>query len=71
MAVLSKIKSHADAVDYFKDLSFYNKPLKKPKIWCLKSIDWLAEPTFYEQLSLIKTNQMFRGCATSYKVELI
>ena len=31
MAVLPKIKSHSDAVDYFKDLSFYNKPLKKPK----------------------------------------
>ena len=31
MAVLSKIKSHSDAVDYFKDLSFYNKPLKKPE----------------------------------------
>ena len=29
MAVLSKIKSHSDAVDYFKQLPFYNKPIKK------------------------------------------
>ena len=29
MAVLSKIKSHSDAVDYFKELPFYNKPIEK------------------------------------------
>ena len=32
MAVLSKIKPHSDAVDYFKELPFYNKPIKKPKV---------------------------------------
>ena len=32
MTILSKIKSHSDAVDYFKELPFYNKPIKKPKI---------------------------------------
>ena len=32
MAVLSKIKSHYDAVDYFKELPFYNKPIEKPKV---------------------------------------
>ena len=30
MAVLSKTKPHADAVDYYKELSFYNKSIKKP-----------------------------------------
>ena len=30
MAVLSKIKSHPDVVDYFKELVVYNKPIKKP-----------------------------------------
>ena len=25
-----KIKSHSNAVDYFKELPFYNKPIKKP-----------------------------------------
>ena len=71
MAVLSKIKSHSDAVDYFKELSFCNKPIKKPNVEPLKNVDQLAELPFYEQLSLIKTNQAFGGYATSYKVETI
>ena len=71
MAVLSKIKSHSDVVDYFKELPFYNKPIKKPKIKRLKNIDQLAELPFYEQLSIIKTNQAFRGYAMSYKVEIV
>ena len=36
MAVLSKIKSHSDAVDCFKELPFYNKPIEKPKARHLK-----------------------------------
>ena len=48
MTVLSKIKSHSDAVDYFKELPFYNKPIKKPKVKRLKNIDQLAELPFYE-----------------------
>ena len=63
--------SHSDAVNYFKELPFYNKPIEKPKVKCLKNIDWLAELPFYEQLSVIKTNQAFRGYAMSYKVEII
>ena len=43
MAVLSKAKPHFDAVDYFKELPFYNKPIKKPKVKRLKNIDRLAE----------------------------
>ena len=70
MAILSKIKSHSDAVDYFKELPFYNKPIQKPKVKRLKNIDWLAELPFYEQLS-VKTNQALRGYAMSYKVEII
>ena len=46
MAVLSKIKSHFDVVDYFKELPFYNKPIKKPKIKHLKNIDRLVELLF-------------------------
>ena len=71
MTVLPKIKSHSDAVDYFKELPFYNKPIKKPKVKRLKNIDQLAELPFYEQLSVIKTNQAFRGYAMSYQVEII
>ena len=71
MAVLSKIKSHSDVIDYFKELPFYNKPIKKPKVKRLKNIDRLPELPFYEQLSVIKTNQAFRGYEMSYKVEVI
>ena len=71
MAVLSKIRSHSDAVDYFKELPFYNKLIKKPKFKRLKNIDQLAELPFYEQLSVIKTNQAFRGYAMSHRVEMI
>ena len=46
--VLSKIKSHSDAVDYFKELPFYNKPIEKPKAKHLKNIDRLIEFPFYE-----------------------
>ena len=28
MAILSKIKSHSDASNYFKELRFYNKPIE-------------------------------------------
>ena len=71
MVVLLKIKPHSDAVDYFKELPFYNKPIEKPKVKRLKNIDRLIELPFYEQLSVIKTNQAFRGYAMSYKVEII
>ena len=66
--MLSKIKPHSDAVNYFKELPFYNKPIEKPKVKRLKNIDQLAELPFYEQLSVIKTN---RGYAMLYKVEII
>ena len=71
MAELSKIKSHPDVADNFKELPFYNKSIEKPKVKRLKNIDQLAELPFYEQLSVIKTNQAFRGYTMSYKVEII
>ena len=71
MAVLSKIKTHSDAVDYFKELPFYNKPIEKPKVKRLKNIDWFSELPFYEQLNIIQTNQPFEGYVMSYKVEII
>ena len=36
MAILSEIKSHSDVRDFFRELSFYNKPIKKPKVKRLK-----------------------------------
>ena len=71
MEILSKIKSHSNAVDYFKELPFCYKPIKNPKVKRLKNIDQLAELPFYEQLSIIKTDQTFTGYAMSYKVEII
>ena len=68
MTVLSKIKSYSDVTDYFKELPFYNKPIEKPKVKCLKNIDQLIELPFYEQLDVIKTDQAFSGYAMSYKV---
>ena len=62
MAVLSKIKFHSDAVDYFKELPFY-KPIEKTQVKRLKNIDQLGKLPFYEQLTLIKTDQAFRGYA--------
>ena len=71
MAVLSKVKPQSDAVDYFKELPFYNKPIKKPNVKCLENIDRSAELLFYEQLSIIETSQAFRKYAMSKKVEII
>ena len=68
---MSKIKSHSDVIDYFKELPFYNKPIKKPKVKRLKNIDQLIELPFYEQLDVIKTDQAFSGDAISSKVEII
>ena len=70
MTILSNI-NNINGVNYFKELPFYNKPIEKPKLKRLKNIDQLAKLPFYEQLSIIKTNQALRGYAMSYKVEIV
>ena len=67
MTALSEI----NGVSYFKELPFYNKPIKKPEIKRLTDINLLAELAFYEQPNIIKTNQAFKGYAISYKVEIV
>ena len=62
--------SKIDTADYFKELPFYNKPIKIPKVKRLRNIDRLIELPFYEQLNVVKTNQAFSGYAASYKVEI-
>ena len=55
MVVLSKIKPHSDAVGYFKELPFYNKPIEKPKVKILHMIDvWInnGSARMLNQLSL-------------------
>ena len=58
-------------MDYFKELPFYDKHNEKPKVKRLKNIDWLLDLPFYEQPSVIKTNEAFKGYAMSYKVEIV
>ena len=70
MAILSKMKSHSDLISYFKELPFYNKLIERP-IKRLKNIDPLTDLPFYEQLSVMKTDQAFKEYAISYKVEII
>ena len=70
MAILSNVKYRSDANNYFKELPFYNKPIERP-IKRLKNIDPLVELPFYEQLSITKTDQAFKGYPLSYKVEII
>ena len=71
MVTLSEIKSHSEVIDYFKELPFYNKRIKKPKVKRLKKIDQLIELHFYEHLDVMKTDQAFSGYAMSYKVEIV
>ena len=61
MAVLKKIKSHPDAVDYFKELPLYKNHIERPTIKRLKNVDLFSELRFYEELDVIKTDHAFRG----------
>ena len=70
LSLKQKTKPHL-LVDNFKELSIYDKPIEKPKIKRLKSIDLLSEFSFFEELNIIKTNHAFRGYAMSCKVEII
>ena len=71
MTVQKKIKSHPDVINYFKELPFYNTYIEKPKIKSLKNIDLLSELPFYEELSIIKTDQTFKGYVMSNKDEIL
>ena len=62
---------YPDVVDYFKELPFYNKHIKKTKSKRLEKIDLLSELSFYEELNVIKTDNAFRGYPMSYKVQII
>ena len=50
-----------------KNFPFIMSPSKNQKL----NVDQLAKFSFYEQLTVIKTNQAFREYAMSYKVEII
>ena len=58
-------------IDYFKELPFFNVPIEKPKIKRLKNVGLLVEQPFYQQRSIIKTNQAFKAYAMPYKYEIV
>ena len=71
MTALKKVRSHLDVVDYFKELPFYKKHIKKPNIKRLKNINLLSELPFYEELNVTKANHAFKRYTMRYKVELV
>ena len=68
MAIQSKIKSHSDAINYFKELPFYNKTIER-SVKRLRKIDPLVEIPFYEQLSVIKTDQVLKDMQCHIKLK--
>ena len=68
---MAVFKSHPDAVDYFKELPFYNKHIENSKVKHLKNIDVLSGLPFYEELNVLKINHAFTGYAVSYRLELV
>ena len=55
----------------FQRLPFYNAFIAKPKIKHLSNIELLHELPFYDELSVVKKSNAFKGYARSYKVEII
>ena len=53
MTALKKVKCHPDAVEYFEELSLYNKHIEKPKSKRIRNIELLSELPFYEELNII------------------
>ena len=62
--------THPNGKDYFKEIPYYNRPIKKPNTKRLKNIDLSAELPLFEKLSITKTSQAFSGYAMSYKFEI-
>ena len=55
----------------FQILPFYNALIEKPKIRHLSNIELLHELLFYDELSVVKKSNAFKGYSRSYKVETI
>ena len=60
-----------DGYDYLKEFPFYKNTIEKTKFKLLANIDRLAELPFSEELTVIKTDQVFKGYAISYRGEMI
>ena len=60
-----------DTKTLFQLLPFYNPFIEKPKIKHLSNIELLHELPFYNELSVVRKLNAFKGYARSYKVEII
>ena len=60
-----------DTKKSFQILPFYNAFIEKPKIKHLANIELLHGLPFYDELSVVKKSNAFKGYASSYKVEII
>ena len=68
MTILLNI-NNISGVNYFKELPFYSKPIEKPRIKLLTSIDVLTELSFYEQLSIKKQIKHLKGMQCRIKLK--
>ena len=69
MTVQRKIKFYTYVINYSEERPFYDIYIKNTKIKRLENVDLLSELPFCEKLNVIKTDNVFKGCAMSYKVE--
>ena len=60
-----------DAKNIFQVLPFYNTFIEKPEIEKLSNVELIQELPFYDELSIVKTSNTFRGYARSYKIEIV
>ena len=59
-----------DTKKLFQVLSTYNPFIEKPKKKHLSNIKLLLELPFYDQVTVVKKSNAFKGYAKSYKVEI-
>ena len=60
MTINTKTKFNPYVVDCFKEIPFYKKHIKKPKIKHLKTSFCFLSFLFMKKLNIIKTNHAFR-----------
>ena len=65
MTILKKIKSHPNVVDCFKELSFYNKQIKKPKIKRLKMLICSLNFLFMKNWMLVEKKDLIKQLVPS------
>ena len=55
----------------FQILPFYNAFIEKSKVKHLSNIELLHELPFYDELSVVKKSNAFKGYARNYRVEIV